>query len=508
MSKVSLLSLAFFATLLLFSCKSKKDFIEREAERSYRIAYSPKKFEMRAVWLPTVFRGEYATMTQEEMKADFRRKLDFLSSIGFNTVIFQIRPESDAWYKSSHEPWSRFLTGKQGQAPEPEWDPLTFLIEECHKRCLEFHAWINPYRAATNASATLAPSHPYHRNPGMFVTYNNQLLYNPGLDASREHICTIVRDIVTRYDVDAIHMDDYFYPYPVAGIPFPDMDTFRANPRGFQDIRAWRRDNVNRLVSDLKRTIESVKPYVRFGISPFGIYRNQKNDPEGSRTNGLQNYDDLFADVLYWDKMGWVDYVMPQLYWEMGHKAADYTELAYWWQRNISTAHYYIGQSVERTMKADELHPKLIIAHNTSQGNCMWPGEEIFKDYRKVANTLKSKYWLFPALIPPFLTGQGAVIPEVVADIRIEPMPDGLYLRWRGDLYQGGGATKYYVVYAYDRRRGGQDGTSPEDIVAITRHPYYKLPRLNGKTKVTYYVTQVNRYNIESPMSERLKTVI
>lgn len=464
---------------------------------------------MRAAWLPTVFRGEYAQMTTEQMKADFVRKLDYLQRAGFNTVIFQIRPESDAWYRSDLEPWSRFLTGVQGQAPDTSWDPMAFLIEECHKRCMEFHAWINPYRAATSASNTLSYLHPYHRHPEWFLKYNNQLLYNPGLKACRDYICLVVGDIVRRYDIDAIHMDDYFYPYPVAGVPFPDEETFRLQPRGFTDIREWRRDNVNKLVEELKATIDAFKPYVRFGISPFGIYRNQKSWSKGSLTNGLQNYDELYADVLLWDKKGWVDYIMPQLYWEMGHKAADYTELAYWWQKHLTKAHYYIGQSVERTMKVDQLHPKLIIAHNTSQGVAMWPGDEIFKDYKKITQKLTKEYWYLPALTPSYENiSLGAHKPEQIEDLWIENTPDGRYLKWNTALYAEGAAIKYYVVYAYDRSRKDTDGESPEDIVAITQQPFYKLPVLNGKTKVSYFVTQVNRYNIESKMSKRVKAVI
>lgn len=509
LSKATHLGIVILMILALFSCRSRKDFIERQASKSYKAEYIPKKHEMRAAWLPTVFRSEYAQMTPEQMKADFVRKLDQLQSIGFNTIIFQIRPESDAWYRSDLEPWSRFLTGVQGRAPQPEWDPMAFLIEECHKRCMEFHAWINPYRAATGANNQLSYLHPYHRHPTWFLKYNNQLLYNPGLEECREYICLVVGDIVRRYDIDAIHMDDYFYPYPVAGVPFPDAETFRRHPRGFSDINEWRRDNVNKLIEEIKATIDAHKPHVRFGISPFGIYRNQKNWSKGSRTNGLQNYDELFADVLLWDKMGWVDYIMPQLYWEMGHKAADYTELAYWWQKHLTKAHYYIGQSVERTMKVNELHPKLVIAHDTSHGVAMWPADEIFKDFKDIVRQLRDVYWSHPALTPSYEgISLGAHRPEPIQSVWIEEDRDGRYLKWRTPLYQGGAATRYYVVYAYDRSRKDTNGASPEDIVAITQHPFYKLPVLNGKTKVSYFVTQVNRYNAESPMSKRVKAVI
>lgn len=210
---------------------------------------------------------------------------------------------------------------------------MAFLIEECHKRNMEFHAWLNPYRISTAGNTKFADSHIYHQHPEWFVTYNKQILFDPGLPQSRQFICKVVKDIVSRYDVDAIHMDDYFYPYPSAGQFFPDDKSFRKYglAKGYKPEQKadWRRENVNKLIREIKRTILLNKPWVRFGISPFGIYRNKKSTPDGSgsNTNGLQNYDDLYADITYWVKQGWIDYNIPQIYWEMGHPLADYTTL-------------------------------------------------------------------------------------------------------------------------------------------------------------------------------------
>ena len=252
-------------------------------------------------------------MTPAQMRKDFIRKLNTLQACGINAIIFQVRPEADAFYQSDIEPWSRFFTGEQGRAPEGNFDPMAFLIEECHKRNMEFHAWLNPYRASTAGNTRFAASHIYHRHPEWFVTYNKQILFDPGLPECRQFICRVVKDIVSRYDVDAIHMDDYFYPYPAGGAPFPDERSFRKYgvPKGYTEATKgnWRRQNVNTLISELRRTILLTKPWVRFGISPFGIYRNKKSTPDGSgsNTNGLQNYDDLYADVLHWVKQGWID---------------------------------------------------------------------------------------------------------------------------------------------------------------------------------------------------------
>ena len=199
----------------------------REKPRPATSTGKEAKREFRGAWIQTAFQGEYKDMTPARMKKDFIRKLNYLQACGINAIIFQVRPEADAFYKSDIEPWSRFFTGEQGVAPAGEFDPMAFLIQECHKRNMEFHAWLNPYRASTAGNTRFADSHIYHKHPEWFVTYNKQILFDPGLPESRQFICRVVRDIVGRYDVDAIHMDDYFYPYPAAGMPFPDDNSFR-----------------------------------------------------------------------------------------------------------------------------------------------------------------------------------------------------------------------------------------------------------------------------------------
>ena len=264
----------------------------------------PKR-EFRGAWIHTVGQGRYREMNRDSMQGYFDRMLDSLQHIGINAVIFQVRPAADAFYSSQLEPWSKYFTGSQGVAPDPVWDPLQYLIDQCHARNMELHAWLNPYRVSTNADEPLAPSHIYYKHPEWFVQYGQQLYFDPGLPECREFIGKVVDDIVTRYDVDAIHMDDYFYPYPIAGRDFPDDDSYARYGNGM-NRGDWRRENVNRLIEELSGIIKARKPWVRFGISPFGIYRNQKSDPDGSATNGLQNYDELYADVLLWSRNGWV----------------------------------------------------------------------------------------------------------------------------------------------------------------------------------------------------------
>lgn len=309
------------------------------------------KREFRGAWIQCV-NGQFLGMGTDKMKETLSFQLDELQKDGVNAIIFQVRPECDALYESTIEPWSRFLTGKQGQAPSPYWDPLAWMTEECHRRGMEIHAWINPFRAKTKTTNELSASHMAIRQPGSVFAYDGLLILNPALQENRDYICSVVKDIVSRYDVDGLHIDDYFYPYPAAGQTIPDTKDFRAKNNGFQNTGDWRRDNVNVFIKQLYETVHSVKPWVKVGVSPFGIYRNKKSDPNiGSQTTGLQNYDDLYADVLMWVNNGWLDYCVPQIYWEIGNKAADYETLIKWWNRYASNRLLYIGEDVERTVK-------------------------------------------------------------------------------------------------------------------------------------------------------------
>jgi len=467
------------------------------------ISEKDSKHEFRGAWIQTAFQDEYKSMTVAELKKDFIRKLDYLKSCGINAIIFQVRPEADAFYYSTMEPWSRFYTGEQGRAPEGNFDLMAFLIEECHKRAMEFHAWLNPYRVSTAGNTKLVTDHVYHKYPSRFVTYNKQILFDPGIPENREYICTVVRDIVMRYDVDAIHMDDYFYPYPVAGIPFPDDASFKlyGEPQGFTDKARWRRNNVNALISELKRTILLVKPWVRLGISPFGIYRNKKSTPDGSgsETNGLQNYDDLYADVLNWVRQGWIDYNIPQVYWEIGHTAADYTTLVRWWNKYAYDRHLYIGQDVARTMRANQLTEKMQLERNMphARGNCFWPANELLWNNKGVADSLKRNYHKYPALIPAY-THLHNKPPKEVGKLKTVWTKEGYMLKWKTKQNQTNPElASYFVVYKFHQDEE-VNLNDPSKIVAVTSDMKYLLPYERGRNKYKYIVTAVDRFHNES----------
>ena len=459
----------------------------------------PKR-EFRGAWIQAV-NGQFKGMSTEKMKQTLIEQLNSLRGAGFNAIIFQVRPEADALYASRLEPWSRYLTGVQGQAPEPYWDPMQFMIEECHKRGMEFHAWINPYRVKTSLRNELVPNHVYNLHPEWFVTYGDQIYFDPALPESRRHICLVVGDIVSRYDVDAIHMDDYFYPYPIKGVDFPDDASFARYGGGFDNKADWRRSNVNTLIKQLHETIREVKPWVKFGISPFGIYRNESSDPLGSKTKGLQNYDDLYADVLLWAREGWIDYNIPQIYWHIGHPAADYITLIQWWNKNATRegTHLYIGQNVARTMKADQLTRKMLYERSLSKvkGNCFWPANEILWNNKGVADSLKQNYHRYPALIPAY-THLHNRAPQEVKKLKAEWTAQGYMLHWQAEQSKTNPElASYFVIYRFENKES-VNLDDPSKIVAVTRETNYLLPYDDGKRKYRYVVTAVDRFHNEN----------
>ncbi|MEM1215835.1 MAG: family 10 glycosylhydrolase, partial [Bacteroidota bacterium] len=286
----------------------------------YQSVQAPKR-ELRAAWVATVLNIDYPRSPSTNpiaLKEQYRNMLDQLKDLGLNAVIVQVRPAGDALYPSEYAPWSAYLTGRQGAPPKDDFDPLAFMIEETHRRSMEFHAWINPFRASMNLdTASLFLTHPINTHPNWLVTYGTKMYFNPGIPEVRNHLVDVVGELVDNYNLDGIHIDDYFYPYPIKDVPFPDADTYRFYGRLSSSIEDWRRSNTDKLMEALHERIKMTRPSVSFGVSPFGVWRNKSEAaPKGSDTRaGATSYDDLYADVLKWVNRGWVDYVMPQLYW-------------------------------------------------------------------------------------------------------------------------------------------------------------------------------------------------
>ena len=364
----------------------------------------------RGAWIATVANIDWpskeAVGDTEKQQEEMIWLLDSLEAIGINAVIFQVRPTADALYISSYEPTSHWLTGQQGDSLN--WDPLAWTIEEAHKRQMEVHVWLNPYRVnlATTDTSIIAADHIFRQHPEWFWEYNKQWYFDPGLESTREWICTIVQDIIERYDVQAIHMDDYFYPYPAGKLQLPDAETFKNHSRGIEDIREWRRDNVNLAIQAISETIHECKDSVEFGISPFGVWRNAAVDSTGSATKaGITNYDDLYADIRLWIQKGWIDYVLPQLYWEIGKKVADYEILAHWWANEVrgTNCKLYIGMAPYRLEGASpktawgngneigrQMHLNRTIPEIT--GECFYSTRPLLRNPRGVCDTIRAIY--------------------------------------------------------------------------------------------------------------------
>ncbi len=473
-------------------------------------ANNDKKREFRGAWIQCV-NGQFMGMSTQQMQDYLTHQLDILKKDGVNAIIFQVRPECDALYESKLEPWSRFLTSKQGQAPSPYWDPLKWMVDECHKRDMEIHAWINPFRARVKTTTELSSLHIAVRHPEMYFSYDGQYILDPGLPEARDYICQVAKDIVSRYDIDGFHIDDYFYPYPVAGVTINDDNTFSKYGGKFKSKSDWRRNNVNLFIKQLYQTIHDTKPWVKFGVSPFGIYRNKRSDPTlGSDTNGLQNYDDLYADVLLWINNGWVDYCVPQIYWEIGNSLADYDKLIRWWNNHAGKRNLYIGEDVERTVKYPDLTNKSInqmpakfklhsLLPNVS-GTVLWYAKAVADNVGNYGTVLQNNYWKYPALQPlmPYIDNKA---PKPVSKLKILNMKGKQVLFWKapkGSNWKDE-AVKY-VVYRFEKKEK-MDIDDASKIVDITTSTFYEIPSNLTKKDIKnhyYAVTALDKMSNES----------
>ncbi|MGW5850681.1 glycoside hydrolase family 10 protein [Streptomyces sp. NPDC055254] len=310
--------------------------------------------EFRGMWIASVLNVDWPSrsgLSAGQQRAELLALLDAAVERRLNAVILQVRPAADALWPSRLEPWSQWLTGRQGA--DPGWDPLGTAVAEAHARGLELHAWFNPYRVATHADPSrLVPEHPARRNPDWIVAYDGKLYYNPGLPDVRRFVQDAMLDAVERYPVDGVHWDDYFYPYPVSGQYFDDDEAYERYGGDFASRADWRRHNTDALVHEMAQRLREVRPAARFGISPFAVWRNADRDPLGSPTQaGLGTYDDLYADTRKWVTEGWIDYVVPQVYWHLGHPTADYADVVPWWARTVAgtDVELYVGEALYRS---------------------------------------------------------------------------------------------------------------------------------------------------------------
>jgi uncharacterized lipoprotein YddW (UPF0748 family) len=479
---------------------------------------SPKR-EFRGAWIATVANIDFPPTdktSQEGFMNEWTKMLDMYRDAGFNAVLTQVRPAGDAFYRSKIAPWSKYLTGTQGVEPKFDFDPLVFMVQETHKRNMEFHAWLNPYRAATDTVTTkLAGTHPYKYFPKWFLRYGGRLYFNPAMPEVRNYITEVVMEIIMEYDVDGIHFDDYFYPYPSAGETFPDSEDFAKYGYGFYNIDDWRRNNVDLLIAQVSGMIKAFAPHVKFGISPFGVWRNKEKDPVlGSATRaGVNCYDDLYADVRGWLEKGWIDYVAPQLYWNIGFQVADYQVLVDWWRNNTFNRHLYIGHAAykvnnnpeEAWKKPGEIPKQIRLNRNTLgvHGSIFYNTVSLRTNPLGVMDSLRIRYYAKPALLPEMAFKE---LPRPKAPTLGKPKYKNSVLLLPCSLSSGEAAASYLVVYRFEDRLPG-DYNNPESILKLVRLNGYSTITIEDNTAVEgktycYVVSAVNRAHTESDLSD------
>ncbi len=481
--------------LLLFSCFS----IIVHAKSA-----APKR-ELRAVWIATVGNIDWPSrqgLSAQQQQQEFINHLNFLQRCGFNAVIVQVRPAADAFYPSPYEPWSKYLTGKQGQPPFPKYDPLEFMIAETHKRNMEFHAWFNPYRALVSSSSNPnPPNHVTREHPDWVIHYGGKAYFDPGNPAVKEYILKVILDVVKRYDIDGVHIDDYFYPYPSGGRQFGDAASYNKYNNGLSRDD-WRRENVNLFVSQLNTNIKKEKSWVKFGVSPFGIWRNDCDDPEGSATRGTSCYDDLYSDVRLWIQRKWVDYVAPQLYWEHGHRVAAYDALLPWWKKNSGQRQLFIGLGIYRMVNGaypwnspNEILKQIRSARAlNTDGFIFYSASSFNKIKSDLADSLQENYFGTIA-IPPAMAWLDNVAPAAPV-LNASTANNGILLQWEAPNVSK--EPLKFLVYRFGQNEK-TDFNNAANIIALTRGNNFFDKEGNKGYK--YVVTALDRLWNESEKS-------
>lgn len=458
------------------------------------------KRDVRAVWISTVFNLDWPSTKGDinAQKKEFIKILDDVSSLGFNTVIVQVRPKGDALYQSKMNPWSEVLTGIQGQ--DPGYDPLEFMIKEAHKRNLEIHAWLNPYRVTSLPAENdqLAPNNFAVQHPQWVIEYDNKLYYNPGIPEVRHYIVDTVKEIVENYDIDGIHFDDYFYPKK----NIDDKIAYEQYGEG-KSLEAFRIDSVNQLVAEVNQAIKQIKPEVKFGISPAGIWKNKSNDETGSDTEGYESYYEIFCDTRTWIQNEWIDYVVPQVYWTTDNKNSNYVTVVEWWNNEVKgkKTQLYIGEGIYKDEIVAELAEQIKVneKYDNVKGSVYFTYSDISNNRNGVREALKELYRL-PA-IPysmPWLNDKKPKPVEVAINDNGTSKAITIF-----NNYQD---AKYYLIYRFNQGEK-MDLTNPAKIIAKVRNNEGEYEEyVDNKDGDFYYaITALNRNHIESNPTVKLK---
>ncbi|MEN8119759.1 MAG: family 10 glycosylhydrolase [Bacteroidota bacterium] len=503
--------------------------------------------EFRAVWVTTAFNIDWPSspkLNSDRQKQEFISLLDEHKSYGINAVFVQVKPSGEVFWPSKHEPWSHWLTGEQGKAPNPYYDPLQFMIDECHKRNIEFHAWINPFRSVSNIARVKPVSdHITRKHPEWFISYGGDIIkkyLNPGIPKARAYVINVIMEIVHNYEIDGIHFDDYFYPMKQNGKNFPDYNTYLTyNPHSLTKAD-WRRENINWFIHDLSDSITHVKPKIKFGVGPGGIWRNKSHDPGGSQTRGLSSYDALYADVLLWLREGWIDYVAPQIYWNIGYSRADYHELVDWWSRHTYGKHLYIGQGAHRINSTRSWQnpseiPNQIRLNRTYpevKGSVFYSSKSMLSNLNGIKDSLRNNLYTTSANTPKMawkteeahinIVAIEASTDTAITRIKLKRLPQPrtpikisttklrkeILLSWKMDKSQKkflADTNSCYRIYRFKGKYA--DHLSEENLFKETKKPHLMLNRKGRglfRKNYTFVITAVNSQGTESWPSESI----
>jgi len=472
----------------------------------------PPKREFRAVWIATVDNIDWPSsknLVPEVQREEFSNLLDFHKNAGMNAVFVQVRAAGDAFYAKSSEPWSEWLTGRQGRQPQPFWDPMDFMIKEAHQRGLEFHAWLNLNRLVHKSSTSVSAENISMTHPEWIISYDGYKLFDFGIPEVRNFIRDVTVNVAKNYDVDGIHFDDYFYPYAVPGQTIHDEATFRKHGRGFTNKAEWRRNNIDLLVKQIHDTLTAIKPKLKFGISPCGVWRNKGTDPEGSKTYGaLASYDDLFADSRKWVREGWIDYIAPQVYFSSGFGRVPFKNLVDWWSENSFGRHFYVGMGAYRVGYKEKdtnwANPAEIpnqiryFRENETDGAIFFSSRSLKNNSLGFADSLRKDFFKFPALIPT-MPWKDNVPPLSPKSLKATLLSNGLELFWeKPDTASDGDGAWYYVIYRFAESEKAT-AYDPRRIIGMCYEGEQFIDKsVQPGQRYVYYITSVDRLHNES----------
>lgn len=481
----------------------------------------PPKREFRAVWIATIANIDWPSrkdLSPDRQRKEFTELLDFHAGVGMNAVFVQVRAAGDAFYAKGKEPWSEWLTGVQGKPPVPFYDPMEFMVAESHRRGMEFHAWLNLNRIVHKSAGSVSPQNFSVSNPEWVLTYDGYKLFNFGLQEVRDFITGLTVNIAKNYDVDGIHFDDYFYPYAVAGQRLNDDHTFRQYGKGFANKADWRRHNIDLLIKQIHDALEEVNPRLKFGVSPVGVWRNRRDDVNGSETTGgLTAYDHLYADGRKWIKEGWVDYIVPQIYFSTGFKKNPFKNLVDWWTELCNERHFYVGQAAYRAGYVDtdphwhkpgELASQVrYLREQHADGSVFFSSASLKRNSLGITDSLR-RFYSYPALIPT-MPWKDDILPNPPRRLKAVKSEDGLRLSWvEPNAAADGETARYYVIYRFgpDEKPGASD---PRQIVGICYEGETFIDRTaRSGNQYVYYITSVDRLHNESRPAGPLKLII